>query len=152
MAWQAKALKSLENKGVNKKSTQDRKVGWSGVWFPVPLMMVLITMYYFVTLILSYQLHFFFLQYWGLNSGPSPWGTPSAQFFSDKVSWDRVLQTICLGWLQSVILLISASRVARIIGWATSACHQSAFNYSLCSEGSCSLSHGTTRPFKIPPS
>jgi hypothetical protein len=29
---------------------------------------------------------------------------------------DRVLQTICSGWLQSAILLISASWVARITG------------------------------------
>jgi hypothetical protein len=32
------------------------------------------------------------------------------------VLWDRVLQTICPGWLRTVILLISASRVARIMG------------------------------------
>jgi hypothetical protein len=30
--------------------------------------------------------------------------------------WDRVLQTICLGWLLTVNLLISASWVARITG------------------------------------
>jgi hypothetical protein len=36
---------------------------------------------------------------------------------------DRVSQTICLGWLQTAILLISASSVARITGqhWATDA-------------------------------
>jgi hypothetical protein len=32
------------------------------------------------------------------------------------VFWDGVLQTICLGWLQAAILLISVSWVARIIG------------------------------------
>jgi hypothetical protein len=30
--------------------------------------------------------------------------------------WDRVSQTICLGWLQTAILLISTSWVARITG------------------------------------
>jgi hypothetical protein len=30
--------------------------------------------------------------------------------------WDRVSQTICPGWLRKVILLISASWVARITG------------------------------------
>jgi hypothetical protein len=33
-----------------------------------------------------------------------------------KVFWDRVSRTICLGWLQTTILLISASWVARITG------------------------------------
>jgi hypothetical protein len=32
-------------------------------------------------------------------------------FFQDRVSW-----TICLGWLWTSILLISASRVARMTG------------------------------------
>jgi hypothetical protein len=53
------------------------------------------------------------LWYWGLNSRPSPLATPPAEFFG-IVFWDRVSQTICLGWLQTVILLISASWVARI--------------------------------------
>jgi hypothetical protein len=30
--------------------------------------------------------------------------------------WHGVSQTICLGWLQTAVLLISASWVARIIG------------------------------------
>jgi hypothetical protein len=50
-----------------------------------------------------------------LNSGPAPWATPPALFcdgfFQDRGSW-----TICLGWLRTVILLISASWVARVIG------------------------------------
>jgi hypothetical protein len=33
-----------------------------------------------------------------------------------KVFWDRVSWTTCLGWLQTMILLISASWVARITG------------------------------------
>jgi hypothetical protein len=58
---------------------------------------------------------FFFLWYWGLNSGPTPWATPTA-LFCGRIFWHRVLQTICPGWLQTLILLISASWVTRIIG------------------------------------
>jgi hypothetical protein len=58
---------------------------------------------------------FFIFQYWGLNSGPSPWATSLSPFW-DEYFQDRVLWTICLGRLQTVILLISASWVARIIG------------------------------------
>jgi hypothetical protein len=36
--------------------------------------------------------------------------------FYVKYFWDRVSQTICPGWLQAAILLISVSWVARIIG------------------------------------
>jgi ABC-type Fe3+ transport system permease subunit len=36
--------------------------------------------------------------------------------FCDGYFWDRVSWTICLSWLQTVILLISASWVARITG------------------------------------
>jgi hypothetical protein len=64
----------------------------------------------------------FFPQCWDLNSGPTPWATPPALFFFffEGFFWDRVFQTICSGWLQTVILLISASWVARI----TSVSHQ----------------------------
>jgi hypothetical protein len=55
------------------------------------------------------------LQSCGLNSGPSPWDTPPALFLW-RVFQDRVLWTICLGWFWTVILLISTSWVARIIG------------------------------------
>jgi hypothetical protein len=41
--------------------------------------------------------------------------------FCDRYFWDRVSQTICLGWLWTSILLISASWVTRITGWATTA-------------------------------
>jgi hypothetical protein len=37
-------------------------------------------------------------------------------FFCDGFFWDRVSRTICLGWLQTTILLIPASWVARITG------------------------------------
>jgi hypothetical protein len=58
---------------------------------------------------------YLFLQYWGLNSGPTTWATPPA-LFCDGFFWDRVSQTICLGWVQTAVLLISASWVARITG------------------------------------
>jgi hypothetical protein len=58
---------------------------------------------------------FFFLQNWGLTAGPTPQATLPAHFcdcfFQDRISW-----TICLIWLQTVILLISASWVTRITG------------------------------------
>jgi hypothetical protein len=51
----------------------------------------------------------------------------SGPYFCDGFLWDKVSRTICLGWLQTVILLISASRVARIIGishqWPTGRQH-----------------------------
>jgi hypothetical protein len=50
-----------------------------------------------------------------LNSGPSLWATPSA-LFCDGFFWDRVSWTICPSWLRTLILLISASWVARITG------------------------------------
>jgi hypothetical protein len=57
----------------------------------------------------------FVFQYWGLNSGPTPWATPPAlycdEYFQDRVSW-----TICPSCLWTVVLLISASWVARITG------------------------------------
>jgi hypothetical protein len=58
---------------------------------------------------------FFFLPYWDLNSGPTPWATPPdlfcEEFFQNRVSW-----TICLSRLWTSILLISASWVAKSIG------------------------------------
>jgi hypothetical protein len=59
--------------------------------------------------------HYFFLVILGLNAEPTPWAVPPALFY-EGCFWDRVLQTICLGWLWTVILLISTSWVARIIG------------------------------------
>jgi hypothetical protein len=43
----------------------------------------------------------------------------SANHFLWWVFWHRVPETICLGWLRTVILLISASWVARLQVWAT---------------------------------
>jgi hypothetical protein len=58
---------------------------------------------------------FFFLRYWGLNSGPSPRAPPPVLFLW-RVFEIRSHRTICPGWLQIMTLLISASWVARIIG------------------------------------
>jgi hypothetical protein len=60
-------------------------------------------------------LFIYFLQFWGLNSGPTPQATPPI-FFYEGFFRDRVSRTVCLGWLLTVILLVSASWVARIIG------------------------------------
>jgi hypothetical protein len=53
--------------------------------------------------------------YWGLNSVPASWATLPALFYNEFFQ-DRVLWTSCPSWLWTVILLISASGVARIIG------------------------------------
>jgi hypothetical protein len=58
---------------------------------------------------------FFFLWFWGLNSGPSPWTTPPALFCEEFFEIGTCV-TICLGWLRTVILLIPASWVGRITG------------------------------------
>jgi hypothetical protein len=48
------------------------------------------------------------LRYWGLNSGPSPWATPPDLFLWGVFEIESC-RTICLDWLQTVILLISVS-------------------------------------------
>jgi hypothetical protein len=63
----------------------------------------------------AYLFYLFILRYWGLNSVPTPWTTPSA-FFCEWFFQDRIYGTICPGWLQTMILLISASWVVRITG------------------------------------
>jgi hypothetical protein len=65
-----------------------------------------------------YCFFFFFLQYWGLNSGPSPWATPPALFCDFFFFQDSVSRTICPGL--SVTLLISASWVGLQV-WVTGA-------------------------------
>jgi hypothetical protein len=57
----------------------------------------------------------FVLRHWGLNSGPIPF-VILPTLFSEKFFQNRVSLTICLGWLQTVILLISAFWVTRITG------------------------------------
>jgi hypothetical protein len=42
----------------------------------------------------------------------------SPVLFLWRVFWDRILWAICLGWLRTEILLISASWVVRITGWS----------------------------------
>jgi hypothetical protein len=51
----------------------------------------------------------------GLEFRATPWATPPAPLFCDGFFLDRVSPTICPGWLQTPILLISASWVVRII-------------------------------------
>jgi hypothetical protein len=65
---------------------------------------------------------YFFFFWWscGLNSVPTPRATPPALFCAGYFR-DRVPQTIYLGWLQTVTLLICASWVARITGVSTGA-------------------------------
>jgi hypothetical protein len=70
-------------------------------------------------LFLKYSSRFFFFFFLFCSTGAwtrsTHWATLSAPFlwwvFKDRVSW-----TICLGWLQTAILLISASWVAGITG------------------------------------
>jgi hypothetical protein len=52
---------------------------------------------------------------WLLSRYFTTWAT-SPTLFCVGFFWDTVSQTSCLGWLQTVILLISASWVARIAG------------------------------------
>jgi hypothetical protein len=61
---------------------------------------------------------FFFLWYWGLNSGPTPWASPPALFMKGFFFFFEIGShgTICPGWLWNTILLVSASWVARITG------------------------------------
>jgi hypothetical protein len=56
----------------------------------------------------------FFLWYWGLNTGLTPWATLLA-LVCDGFFRDRVSQTVFSGWLCTTILLISVSWVA----WST---------------------------------
>jgi hypothetical protein len=56
---------------------------------------------------------FFFLWYWVWTKGLH---LESLHHFCNGVFRDRVSWTICQGWFQIVILLISASWVARITG------------------------------------
>jgi hypothetical protein len=55
----------------------------------------------------------------------------TSPIFCDRVFQDGVLQIICPGWLQTAILLIFASLVARIIG--VSHRHPASTNISLSS-------------------
>jgi hypothetical protein len=69
----------------------------------------------FLIIQLSY---FYFLGVLGFDLMLEPLYQP---YFCDGLFRNRVLQTIWPGWLRTVSLLISASRVARITGIATGA-------------------------------
>jgi hypothetical protein len=58
---------------------------------------------------------FFFFSVLSLELRATPWTTPPALSCS-RFCRDRVWLTICLGWLWTLVLLISSSRVARITG------------------------------------
>jgi hypothetical protein len=62
-----------------------------------------------------------------LNSGPSPWATPPALFCDGFFLRDRISWTICSGWLQTVILQLSASWIAKIL--RVSRCHLAWINF-----------------------
>jgi membrane protease YdiL (CAAX protease family) len=49
-----------------------------------------------------------FLQYWGLNSGPTPSATPTALFHGGFFK-TRSHELFARGWLQTATFLISAS-------------------------------------------
>jgi hypothetical protein len=85
---------------------------------------------------------FFFCGTGGLNSGPIPWTTLPPLFY-DGFFWERISQTICLGWLQTAILLTSASWAVRIIG-VSPWCPATVLNYHVTGRvlgASSSLSH-----------
>jgi hypothetical protein len=58
---------------------------------------------------------FFFSSTRAWTQGLIPWATPPA-IFCVGFFWNRVSWTVCPGWLQTLILLISASWAARITG------------------------------------
>jgi hypothetical protein len=53
---------------------------------------------------------------WVLGRCSTTWAPPPA-LFCVGYFWERVSPSICLGWPQTAILLISASWVVRITGW-----------------------------------
>jgi hypothetical protein len=55
------------------------------------------------------------LQFWGLNSGSTPWATLPALFVMGSFR-DGSQELLVRGRLQTMILLISASWVTRITG------------------------------------
>jgi hypothetical protein len=73
---------------------------------------------YIVIFHYDFNLHFFFFfcstRVWTQGLHLEPLHQPF--LFCDSFFQDRVLQTLCRGWLQIVILLISAFWVARITG------------------------------------
>jgi hypothetical protein len=90
-----------------------------------------------------FKLFFFFLWYWGLNSGLHAYYTGAVllelhlwSIFSGYFG-DWVSQTVCLGWPLTMILPFSASQVVRITG-VSHQCTASvclSFSLSLCLSG-----------------
>jgi hypothetical protein len=81
-----------------------------------------ICFYYFYPMFLFF-LGFFFFAGLGLElrAYTLSYSTSPVLRFFFFFFWERVLWTIFLGWLWTMILLISASWVARITRWATGA-------------------------------
>jgi hypothetical protein len=72
--------------------------------------------YMWFNLIIAFWLLFLsFIFFFSIGVWTTPWATPPAPFICDRFFWSGISQTICLGWLQTTILLISAW-VARITG------------------------------------
>jgi hypothetical protein len=80
-----------------------------------PLLSSNLSTVFWETAFLFYFYSFIYLfEDWGLNSGSTLSASPLIILFCDGFFWDRVSWTIYLDWLRTVILLISASWVARI--------------------------------------
>jgi hypothetical protein len=64
----------------------------------------------------------FFFSFYGTGAWPRAYTlSHSTSPFWWRVFWDRDSQTICQGWLRTLILLISASWVVGLQAWSTSA-------------------------------
>jgi hypothetical protein len=74
------------------------------------VMVFLVCFFFFFLLVLGFELNASGL----LDRHSTTWAM--SPLFCVGYFWDRVLQTICLGWLQMAFLLISASWVSSIIG------------------------------------
>jgi hypothetical protein len=75
----------------------------------------LVTMLFKSSITLLFYYLFIYFAVLGLELRAYTWATPPALLLC-WVFQDRVLRTICPGWLRILILLISASWVTRIIG------------------------------------
>jgi hypothetical protein len=84
----------------------------STVWVALPAHITLV-IYLFILLVLGFELRASYLIYCPSHS---------ANPFLCWYFWDRVSKTICPGWLQTMILLISASWIARLQAWVASTC------------------------------
>jgi hypothetical protein len=62
------------------------------------------------------NLFLFFLKYWGFELRAYMLTHSTSPFFVMGFFWGRILWTVCIGWLCTLILLISIFWIARIIG------------------------------------